>query len=398
MHLLIFEPSLGGHHLSLLRYLTEDLLLANHRLTLCVDGREPAMEMYRDHLSDLLGEVAVVSAYDSNGRVKGSTKLTALDVCFTQSGADHAFVNNLDEFASSMFRRAAVGRLPPRQLKGKLSGIYFRPRFLANPIWPMGNLPKQIGFDRLAKGGWFHRICLMDEYLFARHHQHYDLAGLTFLPDPWCASFGMPAPQAREKLGIPAEKLVLLQYGTGTRRKGLHLAIQAILSPECPDHWHLLCAGQMADDREMAGGLQTLAEKGKATVLNRYVTKAEEAICFDASDIVLLPYVHHFGSSGVLALSAAAGKMVVASDYGLVARRVREHHLGLCFQTGSFQALRNAMAEAEAMLRTDPNRFSAAARRYASQCDRQAFRDVVTALYDDASRKTRSQSVDAHQR
>jgi hypothetical protein len=58
----------------------------------------------------------------------------------------------------------------------------------------------------------------------------------------------VPKP-ARERLGIPDDKLVLLHYGIGTRRKGLHLVIQTMLSSTRPEGWHLLYAGQLADDR-----------------------------------------------------------------------------------------------------------------------------------------------------
>jgi hypothetical protein len=65
MHILIYEPRLGGHHLSWLRYVTEDLLLhAGHRLTLAIDGREAGHgRSYQEHLGDLLNQVAVTSVY-----------------------------------------------------------------------------------------------------------------------------------------------------------------------------------------------------------------------------------------------------------------------------------------------------------------------------------------------
>ena len=381
MHILIFEPRLEGHHLSWLRYITEDFLFSGHRLTLAIDGRDQAMEKYQKHLGDLLNQVSINSIFDSDRRIKGGTKLAALNRCFVQSQADQVFVNNLDDIASSMLRRAAVGLFPPRPLRGKLSGVYFRPRFLANPLWPVGNIPKQIGFSRLAKRGWFHRVCLLDEYLFASHRRRYSRAGLTFLPDTWSGSFSMPKGHARERLGIEPDKLVLLHYGIGTRRKGLHLVIRAMLSSTCPHGWHLLCAGKLTDDKAISDGMLKLSQRGDATILNRYVSKTEEHACFAASDIVLLPYVRHFGSSGVLALSAAAGKMVVASDEGLIARRVRENGLGICFASGNTRELKKALRAAEEMFISDPHRFTEAAHSYAEQCNRKAFRRALINVY-----------------
>jgi hypothetical protein len=381
MHILVFEPRLGGHHLSWLRYVVEDLLGADQRLTVALDGRGPAMRRYRDHLEDLLPQVEVDSVFDADGRPKGGSRLTALGVCFTQSGADHAFVNNLDEFASSMLRRAAVGWLPPDPLKGKLSGVYFRPRFLKNPWRPMGNIFKTLGFNRLTGAGWFHRICLLDEYLCADHRRRYARAGLTFLPDTWSGTFDLPQSVARAQLGIPADRWVLLHYGIGTRRKGLHLVIRHLLEATCPRQWHLLCAGQLSDDRQIDAGLQRLSADGRATVLDRYVSKTEEQACFGASDVVVLPYLRHFGSSGVLSLAAAAGKMVVASDDGLIGRRVQAHRLGLCFRAGKRRELGRALATAQAQLGADPHRYRQALQDYARRCDRQSFRKVLASIY-----------------
>lgn len=398
MHILVFEPRVEGHHLSWLRYTTEDFLSAGHRLTLAIDGRDQAMTRYRAHLGDLLKQVAVDSIFTASGHLKGGTKLAALHHGFVKSRADHAFVNNLDDIASSMLRRASMGLLPPQPLKGRLSGVYFRPRFLANPLWPMGNIPKQIGFIRLVQNGWFHRICLLDEYLYASHHRRYSRAGLTFLPDTWSGTFSISRHLAREHLGIGPDTFVLLHYGIGTRRKGLHLVIRAILSSPRPNRWHLLCAGQLSQDKEIVKGIRKLAENGLATVLDRYVTEAEGQTCFAACDMVLLPYVRHFGSSGVLALAAAAGKMVVASDDGLIARRVRERGLGLCFTSGNVRKFKAALIKAEQILTADPTRYAGPTRKFAEQCNREAFRKALIAVYNQGGTGTASNpSAGLHQ-
>lgn len=390
--LLIFEPRTEGHHLSWLRYISEDFLSAGHRLTLAIAWNDRSKPLYEEQLGDLLHQAAVIPIHDEANRLKGGTKTAALGACLVESRADQAFVNNLDDIASSMFRRAAMGIMPPRPLKGRLSGIYFRPRFLANAAWPPGNLLKLTGFRRLVRQGWFHRICLLDEFLHEKHKHSFPQAGLTFLPDTWSGTFSTDQATARDRLSIDAGKLVLLHYGIGTRRKGLHLVIRALREKEVPAHWHLLCAGKIETDKEILDGLRGLAEKGAATVLDRYVSKAEEALCFAAADIVLLPYVRHFGSSGVLALAAAAGKMVVASDEGLVARRVKDNGLGLCFPSGDVPQLANAFRRAESLLKTDGKGLAAAAGDFAGRCDRQAFRSVITTLYP-ADRPTEAESA-----
>ena len=50
-HLLLYEPRTEGHHLGWLRFITEDLLSADVRLSLAVDLRPEAKGKIEDHLS-----------------------------------------------------------------------------------------------------------------------------------------------------------------------------------------------------------------------------------------------------------------------------------------------------------------------------------------------------------
>jgi glycosyltransferase involved in cell wall biosynthesis len=382
---LVFEPRLEGHHLSWLRYIAQDFLDAGPNVTLALDGRAPAMALYNEHIPDLLDRAALISVFRNSRQLKGGTKLAALDECFRASGADHAFVNNLDDIASAMLRRAAWGLRPPRRLKGRLSGVYFRPRFLTASRWSLDTKVKAAGFRRLVEEGWFHRICLLDEYVYQTHAARLPKAGLTFLPDTWSGDFSMDRGRAREKLGIDVHNFVFLHYGIGTRRKGLHLILQAFQSAALPAHWHLLCAGQLSDDKSLRNGIRQLVSLGRATLLDHYVSKAEEALCFCATDVVMLPYIRHFGSSGVLSLAAAAGKRVIAADDGLIGRRVREHRLGLVFTSENAAALKQAMAVSETQIAGNPSEKYDAGVRYARSCDRHAFRHVLQAIPFDES-------------
>ena len=382
-HILIFEPRIEGHHLTWLRYVVEDFLSAGHTLTLAIAYTDHTHGLYKAQLGDLLEKITIISVYDANHKLRGGTKINALGLCMNDCGAEHVFCNNLDDIASSMLRRSAIGILPPKVLKGKLSGIYFRPRFLARTAWPPGNIIKYIGFQRLLRQGWFFRICLMDEYLYQKHINTFSKNGMVFLPDPWSGDFSMDRNQARNSLGIDKDKFVFLQYGIGTRRKGLHLVIRAMLSKDLPHQWHLLCAGQIKKDKEILDGISRLQAAGRATALNRYVSKEEEQLCFTAADIVLMPYVRHFGSSGILALAAAAGKMVIVSDEGLIARRVKENKLGICFPSGNINGLKEAMSRSQRLLEERPHQIEEHARLFAARCDRQAFREVLTSIYAD---------------
>jgi glycosyltransferase involved in cell wall biosynthesis len=380
-HILIFEPRIKGHHLKWLRYITEDFIAAGFKLTLGVDWRPESRKLIYNEFSNLMEKITILSIYNEAGKLRKGSKLKALADCFSESRAHEVFVNNLDDIVSHCLRQASVGIFPPKILRGRLSGVYFRPRFLLNPVWPPGNLIKTIGFTRLLKKHWFKNIYLMDEYLFSRIQDRPIDQSFHFLPDPWSGDFSQPMDRAREILKIPLDKFVFLNYGIGDKRKGLHLVIRAMLETSDKSRLYLLCAGQISKNSNIRNGLERLETSGHAKVLNRYVSDVEEALCFCAADAVLLPYINHFGSSGVLSLAAGAGKMVIASDDGLVGRRVLEHKLGLLFSSGNTKALGKSMSQAMSLSRSDRDQFHNSALEYALSCNREAFRQALLAPF-----------------
>lgn len=376
-HILIFEPRLEGHHLSWLRYITGDFVAAGFTVTAAVDGRPEAGKRIREHLSEIINKISLISVFDPSGTPRSGSMTGALAACLKESGADEVFLNNLDEIASDRLRCAALGVYPPVALRGRLSGVYFRPRFLEQPAWPPGNTVKRYGFGKLCREKWFKRIYFMDERLVDAAQTSFSGPSFHFLPDPWDGEFTHDRTEARALLGIREDQFVLLNYGIGDRRKGLHLVVQAM--QEIPDDAgvFLLCAGRMSRDQRLTAAMTRLVDRGRALVLDRYVSDREESLCFCAGDAVMLPYLKHFGSSGVLSLAAAAGKMVIASDAGLVGRRVRDHNLGWLFRPGDVNDLKQRIIEASRLSEPDMQQFRNAAARYAPSCSRTAFKDAL---------------------
>ena len=375
LHVLIFEPRVEGHHVGYLKFVTEDLLAAGYRLTLAIDARPEPIQRIREQMADLLDRVTIIAVRDDSGRLVGGGKINSVATNLMQSGADIVFLNNLDEIGSAMLRRAAIGIMPPATLRGRLGGIYLRPRFLG----PCGYSPnlwaKALGFRRLLRGGWFSHLLLLDPYLQADFKAREPEAPMFFLPDAYPAGFVADRNASRRQLGLPADKRVFLFYGGAYRRKGLHLAVEAMMALPQSTPAFLLCAGQ--HDRVVARGLRELVAQNRALVLNRYVSVEEEKQLFAASDVVLLPYHRHFGSSGVLVRAVGANLPVIVSDEELLGRLVREHGLGPLFPSGNAAALCQAIGETARASPAQMSRWQAAAQAWAPNCSREAFRDAL---------------------
>ncbi len=375
-HLLLYEPRAEGHHPGWLRFITEDLLSAGYQLSLAVDQRPAGQSIIQDHLGSLLKEVSLVSVYDDAGQRRGGT-VGSVELCLRESGAESVFLCALDEIASAIERRAAFGLFPPALLRGRVGGIYHRPRFMVASRFSPNRWLKQAGFCRLLRNGWLRQVLLLDPYLLERWRKVLPDAPFYFLPDPCPPGYLSDRAAARKALGVPQDKRIFLFYGVGSRRKGLHLATEAFLQIPAANPAFLLCAGRIEPSPTVAGALGSLTNQGRALSINRYVSNDEEKLLFAAADFVLLPYIHHFGTSGVLSRAAAAGKPVIASDEELLGSLVKEHQLGLLFPPGQVSALREQIIKAANAPETLLSQWAAAAQKYAARFSREAYRTAL---------------------
>jgi glycosyltransferase involved in cell wall biosynthesis len=376
-HLLLYEPRVEGHHLGWLRFITEDLLSANRRLTLAVDLRPENEGRVREQLGDLQSSVTLINAYNTAGKRHGDKKAGSVAHCLQQSGADRVFLCAFDEIASHVWRWATIGVMPPKVLRGRMGGIYHRPRFLAASRWSFDRRLKEPGFQRLLRQGWLSQLLFVDEFLAAELQTKYPSAPIYFLPDVCPEGYEGDSNAARQKLNVPANKFVFLFYGGGYRRKGLHLAVQAMLDLPTDSPAFLLCAGKQDPAGETAQGLAQLAAQNRALLINRYVSDEEEKLCFAASDVVLLPYLNHFGTSGVLSRAMSAHKPIIVSDEQLLGKLARERGLGLLFPSGDAKALSASMRQAIAFSPEHKAKLHEAAGKYALRYSREAFREAL---------------------
>jgi glycosyltransferase involved in cell wall biosynthesis len=374
-HVLVFEPRVEGHHLGYLKAIAEEFLGAGYRLTLAIDTRAGAFAAIRAEFAGMLDRVTVLPAHNPPDARKD--RLVCLATLAAQSTADLVFLPNLDEIGSTMMRRAALGLSPPAVLRGRLCGIYFRPRFLGRLGLSPNQWLKALGFRRLLRDGWFSLLLLPDPYLQAALKARAPHAPAVFLPDFFPEHFVADRNNARQALGLPPDARAFLFYGAGYRRKGLGLAVRAMLPLDRSSPAFLLCAGRHKADRETRRGLARLTQEGRARVIDRYITDEEEKQLFAAGDVVLLPYRRHFGSSGVLVRAIGAGLPVIASDEELIGRLVRERGLGIVFRPGDAAALRQAIDRAARASQQEMAGWRAAALKAAPDWSRQAFRAAL---------------------
>jgi len=379
-HLLFFEPRIEGHHLMFLQHVVEALLEADWNITLAIDQRtDHASTVLHEKNPDLMAHTRQINAYDSSDKFHNGSELTALARCLQASGAESSFVNSLDGFISSTLRKAAFGLRPPSCLHGRIGGIYERPRWFSSEFGGVNQWLKKQGFLKLSNEGWFTRICLLNEFFAEDMPAQFPGSDFHFLPTPG-PLITTPQQTARQKLGLPKNAIILLNYGVGHRRKGLHLVTTALNRIDNPELF-LLCAGRQNRDLDTLNETLKLEKQGRAKILNRYISDEEEGLCFRAADYILVPYLSHFGNSNILAQAVLAGRPVIASDFDLIGRRVRERKLGILFNDRSLDSLTRQLRLLDIANEAGRHEFDAAIKLYAEELSIESFRSALNVAY-----------------
>jgi glycosyltransferase involved in cell wall biosynthesis len=142
----------------------------------------------------------------------------------------------------------------------------------------------------------------------------------------------------------------LLLFGSLDDRKGIRPVLDALsgLSEADQSQLALVLAGRVSGGERPAllDRIDLFRRSSNVQVVleDRYLDEEEIQPLVRACDLVLLTYVHHVGSSGVLVRAASAGVPVLSTDYGLLGTQVRENRLGATLDATSVSAIRATLA------------------------------------------------------
>jgi len=223
---------------------------------------------------------------------------------------------------------------------------------------------------------WLAGVLVLDEALATRFAPQPGLR-VGILPDPWPGAPPLPQAEARRRLDLPAAARLYLHVGVAAARKGLGDAIAAWSGLPAADRPILLRVGPVTPAQRDA--MAELIASGDAILREARASDAELDHYLCACDWLLLPYRRHEGSSGLLTGAAAAGRPVIAADYGVIGKRVREAGLGLLYPHCSIDGLRACV---QVSMRTGPDRFAESLARYASAHDHAHFAAALRAALD----------------
>jgi glycosyltransferase involved in cell wall biosynthesis len=372
-HLLVFEPAPEGHALEWLQHLVEHhRSLPDTELTIvCAaplhealahdpaatrDSRCVVLALAADEQAACLHRSLVVAAF---------ARWRTMRRYLRRTGADLGFFLSIDLLALPLALGLGVER--------PISGILFRPsvHYRAIDSGPAGKptvkerlreLRKDVLYRLMLRSPHLGPLLSLDPYFPAYARGHY--AGgdkVRGIPDP-----ALPARAATHDTPDvtdfpPANRVGLLLFGHLTERKGPLVLLDALrlLPPPLRERVAILLAGRIDAAlrpaiEERVAHLRALEHAPWIGLEDRRLDEAELALLVQRSAVVLAPYQRFVGSSGVLLWAARGGRPVLAQDYGLVGRLVREHRLGATTDSSRPDSVARTI---ERMVTEGPHRF-----------------------------------------
>lgn len=365
--LMLFDLALGGHHGSYIQYLLEYWYEHNlsGKLNIVVlpeflDVHHDTVEFIAQHkhpniqLLPIKPEEKAALASRSSGMSRALCNFQEWRLFCNYAAelrAEQCLMMYLDTYELPL----ALGLKAPCPF----SGIYFRPTFHYKEFFnytPSSKVKLQqarekFALSRILRHPQLATLFCLDPFAVKQLEKLHNQANIVHLPDPikLDGNSGVSPDVLKKRLCIQPDRQVLLLFGALEGRKGIYQLIEAIalLSPAlCEKLCLLLVGGTNPTERALiASKVQALRQDYPIQIIEQYefVPEQEVAAYFQLADVVLAPYQHHAGMSGILLHAAAAGKPVLSSDYGLMGELVQRHKLGLAIDSAKPQEIAIAL-------------------------------------------------------
>ena len=156
--------------------------------------------------------------------------------------------------------------------------------------------------------------------------------------------------EAREKLDLPKEKIIILFFGQIKKVKGVNILLRAFakIKEKHPEVF-LVIAGSVwkADFTECEDIIQANDFADSLRTDIRYIPDEEVKFYYSAADITVLPYTEVY-QRGVIQLAYGYGKPVVASALPAFTQFVIEGETGFIAEPGDVNSLADALLRAVA--------------------------------------------------
>jgi glycosyltransferase involved in cell wall biosynthesis len=364
--LMLFDLALGGHHGNYIRYLIDYWYEHNLSGSLFIVVLPEFLEVHQDvveaiskyrHPQITIVTISEAEVENLNSRKTGFSRLRRnlqeWDLYCqyaTSLQATTSLIMYLDTCEIPLF----LGRASPCPF----SGIYFRPTFhyiyFANyqSSWKnkLQQLREKLTLSRILRHPKLKTLFCLDPLAIKYLDRFSSRAKILHLPDPIEINRANPnTEKIKANLEIEPDRKVFLLFGALDGRKGIYQLLDAILllPDELGKKLCLLLVGGTSDREQniIETKVKTITQHKPVQIIQCYqfIPESNVTAYFQLADFVLAPYQKHAGMSGILLQSAAADKVILSSDYGLMGEMVKRYQLGLSFDSTNPEKIMKAL-------------------------------------------------------
>ena len=384
MRVLVFDPSMSGHHSFYLRLLLPALLELSPEVTLVTGRNASESREFQIQLSDVGERVrveSVVPPLEGSLVKRGAAMHHFLTSAIEQFRPDHVYVpaaDHLTQIMSLRGRRAMLANGVEMEALMMRGGFAYPYRGWAQ--W----VQDRLSLLAVERSPWtiLHFVDPFPYEMLQRRGG--SIAGrLRLLPDPVEIHPARDRGTARRRLGVPGNGRYLGSVGLMDERKGIDLLIRAFATMPLEPDDRLLLVGRAspAVQNLLTGPMAHLVREGRIVSIDRYVNNEEFSDAVSALDVVCTPYPQHVGSASIVIRAAAAERPVVSSTFGWVGRIVPRLDLGWTCDVSDTPALASTITTA--LEASAHFRLSEPARRFIRFHSVENFQAVWTARLRD---------------
>lgn len=334
MKILIFEPSLSGHHLEYLQHLYNGAVGRPDCEFVFAVPREEWSRM-RDKCSwSEAKNVKFVMLDDSKCKAVETGSMLAKSWKLSRMIRRVALEHRVNE----IFLITLAGAIPFLPLillsKIKISGIIYN-IYLRAPKKGLRGLIDKFRYWVMSHNRSMTKVFILnDPNSMDMLNKIYHTNKFINLPDPVPQIDLVNLTDLRSEMDISPEKKVFLHFGAMDKRKGTLEILRALclMTREELIDKKFIFAGRI--DREIYDDFYRLIYRASTNGADIFVR--DEFCPYDyihslcsTSDCLLIPYTHTSQSSGVLGYAAVHCKPVIGPSDGLIGELIRENKLGI---------------------------------------------------------------------
>lgn len=363
-HLLLFDPYVGGHHAEHIRHVLQGWQAhygadaGQHHVTVAVAPdlltRHPDLKVLAEEIGPSVRFVEIEEVETLGGSLlaTGLWHRHVLGKLIEHLRPTHVFLLYLDhtQLALALGLRFAF--------PVEISGLLFRPSFHYGRFETTTASLREWATrlrKRLMLQAALHNPCLatvftLDPMAVPAIKALSPGASVVALPDPVDSTALRSEDdlaEVRATYGVESGRTLALLFGALDERKGVFAVLEALcLLPEkSARRLAVLFAGAARPEVRDRLHKAVASTDSTAQVLlhDAFVPDDEIQDLVRASDLVLVPYQRHVGSSGVLIRAAAAGRPVLGQAYGLVGQQIAAHRLGRAVDSTRPEAIAAAL-------------------------------------------------------